>query len=88
MRNANILKYYNEILMPVVDSFTNSRINMLPDKLSGKKPVVPDNYLFVPDNVRDRPLIFRLELQGALPLNKALIKELTFSHHIKQLREI
>ena len=30
--------------MPVVDSFTNSRINMLPDKLSGKKPVVPDNY--------------------------------------------
>jgi hypothetical protein len=21
---------------------------------------VPDNYLFVPDNVRDRPLIFRL----------------------------
>jgi hypothetical protein len=49
--------------MPVVDSFTNSRINMLPDKLSGKKPVVPDNYLFVPDNVRDRPLIFRLEHQ-------------------------
>jgi hypothetical protein len=41
--------------MPVVDSFTNSRINMLPDKLSGKKQVVPDNYLFVPDNVRDRP---------------------------------
>jgi hypothetical protein len=33
---------------------------MLPDKLSGKKTVVPDNYLFVPDNVRDRPLIFRL----------------------------
>jgi hypothetical protein len=60
MRNANILKYYNEILMPVVDSFINSRINMLPDKLSGKKPVVLDNYLFVPDNVRDRPLIFRL----------------------------
>ena len=26
--------------MPVVDSFTNSCINMLPDKLSGKKPVV------------------------------------------------
>jgi hypothetical protein len=34
--------------MPVVDSFTNSRINMLPHKLSGKKPVVPDNYLFGP----------------------------------------
>jgi hypothetical protein len=33
---------------------------MLPDKLSGKKPVVPDNYLFVPDKVRDGPLIFRL----------------------------
>jgi hypothetical protein len=24
---------------------------MLPEKLSGKKPVVPDNYLFVLDNV-------------------------------------
>ena len=46
--------------MPVVDSFTNSRINILPHKLSGKKTVVPDNYLFVPDNVLDRPLIFRL----------------------------
>jgi hypothetical protein len=33
---------------------------MLPDNLSGKKPVAPDNYLFVPDNVRDRLLIFRL----------------------------
>ena len=33
---------------------------MLPDKLSGKETVVPDNYLFVLDNVRDRPLIFRL----------------------------
>jgi hypothetical protein len=31
--------------MPVVDSFTNSCIiNMLPDKLAGKKPVVLDNY--------------------------------------------
>jgi hypothetical protein len=46
--------------MPIVDIFTNSCINMLPDKQSGKKPVVPDNYLFAPDNVRDRPLIFRL----------------------------
>jgi hypothetical protein len=36
---------------------------MLPDKLSSKKPVVPDNELFIPDNVRDRPLIFRLGLQ-------------------------
>jgi hypothetical protein len=34
---------------------------MLPDKQSGKKPFVLDNYLFAPDNVRDRPLIFRLE---------------------------
>jgi hypothetical protein len=33
---------------------------MLPDKQSGKKTVVPDNCLFAPDNVRDRPLIFRL----------------------------
>jgi hypothetical protein len=33
---------------------------MLPDKLSGKKTVVPDSYLFVPDNVHDRPLIFKL----------------------------
>jgi hypothetical protein len=33
---------------------------MLPDKLSSKKTVVPDNYLFVPDNVRDRPFIFKL----------------------------
>jgi hypothetical protein len=57
--------------MPVVDSFTNSRINMLPDKLSGKKPVVPDNYLFVPDNVRDRPLIFRLVPE--VPQNNVLI---------------
>jgi hypothetical protein len=39
---------------------------MLPDKLSGKKTVVPDNYLFVPDNVRDRPLIFRLALMWCL----------------------
>ena len=46
--------------MPIVDIFTNSCINMLPDKQSGKNPVVPDNYLFAPDNVRDRPLIFRL----------------------------
>jgi hypothetical protein len=35
---------------------------MLPDKQSGKKPVVLDNYLFAPDNVRDRPLIFRLDV--------------------------
>ena len=48
--------------MPIVDIFTNSCINMLPDKQSGKKPVVLDNYLFAPDNVRDRPLIFRLAL--------------------------
>jgi hypothetical protein len=27
-----------KFLMPVVDSFTNSCINMLPDKLSGNKP--------------------------------------------------
>ena len=44
-------------LMPIVDIFTNSCINMLPEKLSGKKTVVADNYLFAPDNVRDRPLI-------------------------------
>ena len=51
------MKYYNEIFMPV------GCINMLPDKLSGKKPVALDNYLLiVPDNVRDRPLMFRLGL--------------------------
>ena len=33
---------------------------MLPDKLSAKNPVVPDNYLFAPDNVLDQPLIFKL----------------------------
>jgi hypothetical protein len=61
MGNANILKYYNEIFhASCTDSYTNSCINMLPDKLSGSKTVVPDNYLFVLDNVRDRPLIFRL----------------------------
>jgi hypothetical protein len=37
---------------------------MLPDKLSGKETVVPDNYLFVPDNVCDRPLIFRLGMRA------------------------
>ena len=37
---------------------------MLPDKLSGKKPVVSDNNLFVPENVRDRPLIFRFDYNG------------------------
>ena len=46
--------------MPDVDNFTNSCIGMLSDKLSDKKTVVPENYLFVPDNVPDRPLIFRL----------------------------
>jgi hypothetical protein len=50
-----------KILKPVVDIFTNSYINMLPDKLSGKKTVVADNYLFAPDNVCGRPLIFRLD---------------------------
>ena len=67
--------------MPVVDSFTNNRINMLPDKLSGKKPVVPDNYLFVPDNVRDRPLIFRLGT--AMLRNQENIKILLASHSIE-----
>jgi hypothetical protein len=47
--------------MPVEDSFTISCINMLLDKLSGNKPVALDDYLFVPDNVRDRSFIFRLE---------------------------
>jgi hypothetical protein len=41
-------------------AFAASCINMLSDKLFGKKTVVSDNYLFVSDNVRDWPLIFRL----------------------------
>jgi hypothetical protein len=45
---------------------------MLPDKLSGKKPVVPDNFLFVPDLVRDRPLIFRLALNMDLSFPQRL----------------
>jgi hypothetical protein len=39
---------------------------MLPDKQSGKKPFVLDNYLFAPDNVRDRPLIFRLDIDSIM----------------------
>jgi hypothetical protein len=49
--------------MPVVDNFTNNCVGMLPDKLSSKKQLCQSARQLpfrIPDNVRDRPLIFRL----------------------------
>jgi hypothetical protein len=45
-------------IKPPVNYIIQNRIFINFTKI--KKPVVLDNYLFAPDNVRDRPLIFRL----------------------------
>jgi hypothetical protein len=56
---------------------------MLPDKLSGKKtPVMQGNYHFVPDNVCDQPLIFRLELSSTFELG---LSQISFQLQVKMI---
>ena len=59
-RDCMISQYFYSHVINVIHKLPNSRVQMLPDKLSDKKDIVPDSCHFVPDSVRVRPLIFRL----------------------------
>ena len=61
-RDCMISQYFYSHVINVIHKLPNSRVQMLPDKLSDKKDIVPDSCHFAPDSVRVRPLIFRLGL--------------------------